>query len=112
MLAQLHDERTLHAHEHRAMTDRRIVTMTLDAIDQLVADLRDDPAWACSRDFGRDPVRLVVDEGRAAAEWVVRFPQAGRIAELAIVVVCDVDDGRITAARLYSAPAGAPRPAV
>lgn len=92
------------------MADRRIVTVTLEAIDQLVADLRGDPAWPSSPDFGRDPVRLVVDEGRAAAEWTLRFPQAGGIAELAIVVVCEVDDGRLTAARLYSAIPGEPGP--
>lgn len=92
------------------MTDAQLLSSTLKAIDQLVADLRGGSAWPSSPDFGRDPVRLVVDEGRAAAEWTLRFPQAGRIAELAIVVVCEVDDGRLTAARLYSAIPDAPRP--
>ena len=92
------------------MTDPQLLSSTLEAIDRLVADRRGATSASATMGIGREPVRLVVDEGRAAAEWTLTVPRAGVATELAIVVVCDVADGRLTAARLYSAIPVKPRP--
>ena len=72
------------------MTDPQLLSSTLEAIDRLVADLRGATSASATMGIGREPVRLVVDEGRAAAEWTLTIPRAGVATELAIVVVCDV----------------------
>ena len=83
------------------MADPTVLRGTLDALDTLLADLdraAGSPSWAS----GLASPRLVVDEGRAAAEWSVRLPE--REAAIGLVVVCDVSDGLVTAARLYVGP--------
>lgn len=84
------------------MTDTRVLRSTLEAIDDLVDRIR-----------GRDlegyrtadaPAHLVIDEGRAAAEWAIDLDLPDRVQRVGLLVVCDVAGDRLLDARLYVAP--------
>lgn len=84
------------------MTDTRVLRSTLEAIDDLLDRIR-----------GRDlegyrtadaPARLVIDEGRAAAEWAIDLDLPDRVQRVGLLVVCDVAGDRLLGARLYVAP--------
>jgi hypothetical protein len=80
---------------------------TLEAIDDYVDRVQRSRPLA---DVG--PVSMVVDAGRAAAEWTVHVPNAPGSGRVGILVVCDVAGDRVTDARLYvSAPIDGPGPA-
>lgn len=86
------------------MTDARLLRITLETIDDLVDRLvrRAVPGTAVAGS-GTQP-RLVIDEGRAAAEWAIDVEVGGAVERIGLVVVCDLVDGQLTDARVYVAP--------
>jgi hypothetical protein len=80
------------------MADSSLLRSTLDAVDDLVGRLcaRTEMAWTV------DP-RLVIDEGRAAAEWTLDLDCGDSVRRIGLLVVCDVSEDRLTDARLYLA---------
>lgn len=78
------------------MANTHILRSTLDAVDDFVEHLRSGTGVA----HAVDP-RLVVDEGRAAAEWTFDLDVDGVLRRIGLLVVCDVSDDHVTDARLY-----------
>jgi hypothetical protein len=84
------------------MTDAHLLRTTLDAIDDLVERLRGSGGGPYRA--AESPARLVIDEGRAAAEWAIDLELGDRIERVGLLIVCDVAGDRLTDARLYVAP--------
>lgn len=80
------------------MADTSLLRSTLDAVDDLVECLRSGTGMGVAID-----PRLVIDEGRAAAEWAIDLDSGDCERRIGLLVVCDVSNDRLTDARLYVA---------
>lgn len=78
------------------MIDGRL-RQALEAIDEVVAEIG---AGGTASLAVAEPARLVVDVGRAAAEWRLR-PVHPDAAGVRIAVICDIEHDRVTDVRLY-----------
>jgi hypothetical protein len=78
------------------MTGPDPLRSTLEAIDDYLDRIQRGRPFA-----GVGPVAIVVDAGRAAAEWTIELPARSEPERLGLLVVCDVSGDRVTAARLY-----------
>lgn len=84
------------------MIDAHLLRTTLEALDDLVEHLRTSGGTAYRA--AEAPARLVIDEGRAAAEWAIDLDLGDRVQQVGLLIVCDVVGDRLTDARLYVAP--------
>ena len=89
---------TLHS-----MTDARLLRQTVETIDELVDRIRGGMSPYASMPAA-EPTRLVIDEGRAAAEWTLDVAVDGGVHRLGLLVVCDVAGDHLVDARLYVSP--------
>jgi hypothetical protein len=87
-----------------AMGNAHLLRSTLDELDDFVDQLRRHGPGGAEATTNARPPRLVIDEGRAAAEWTLDVDIGGCVRHIGLLVVCDVAADRMTDARLYIAP--------
>lgn len=86
------------------MTDTQLLRTTLEALDDFVDGLQRGSGRTVGITSASDVgPRFVIDEGRAAAEWALEIDLDGDVERIGLLVVCDVDDDRLSDARLYVA---------
>jgi hypothetical protein len=86
------------------MADAHLLRSTLDTVDDFVERLRRGAARAGHVLVTPDgEPTLVIDEGRASAEWSISIEIGGDVERLGLLVTCDVAGSRLTDARLYVA---------
>ena len=84
------------------MTDPGLLRSTLEALDAFVDGLQRGAAHHSGpAEPPRDATRLVIDEGRGAAEWSIAIRSERGLVHVRVLVVCDVEGDRLTDARLY-----------
>lgn len=77
------------------MIDERL-RRALEAIDEVVAEIGSQGGPMAIA----EPAHLVVDVGRAAAEWRLRSSRPGAPG-VRLAIVCDIEHDRVTDVRLY-----------
>jgi len=85
------------------MSDPQLIRRTFDTIDDLVDRIRRGTTPYATV-ASPAPTRLVIDEGRAAAEWTLDLDVDGHVHPVGLLVVCEVAADRLVDARLYVAP--------
>jgi hypothetical protein len=83
------------------MTDPGLLRSTLEALDTFVDGLQRGGAHPGLVEPPTDATRLVIDEGRGAAEWSIAIRSERGLVHVRVLVVCDIEGDRLTDARLY-----------